>query len=740
LELFFMHRLLVVVVFVASMTCIAANPAGAMTFATDSTLDQADVAPGDGVCASKDEHCTLRAALAEANALAGADAITLLAASYALDPLRGPLAITDDVEIVGESAMASSIETMDSTRQEPIRITSATVTVSALSIIGSISADNGLIDNAGTLTIADAYIAGSNFRGLPGIRNRAVLLIEDSTIEGHFSDFGGIAAIANEGSLTVLRSLVRGTAGREGGVLIANVGDTFVSDSVVTTFSGTGFANLGTLKAVHTEFEGFANDFECQRILGGSLANHGEMTLTECSVAGIARCGGGALANFGVATVVTSTLGGSSDDSGGAIANEGVLVLRNSTVSASSTNGQVGAIDNRGDGSLELHGCTITDNAGAGFAGSVGGIRGNFIAMAHTILAGNHGDSADCAGKVLSLGHNLIGDPTGCTFIGDTSSDVLGVDAKLGPLADNGGATFTHALLPGSPARDAGFPTGGPGNEPCETTDQRGVVRPQGTACDIGAVEALLCGDGKIEAGEECDDGNSADGDCCSSTCTLAPDDSPCNDGNACTLADTCHAGTCSSTAARVCGACTTCDVDRGCVAKVRASCRQPTRRVSGHIDLTTKRTSKLTWKWTEGEGTAREAFHDPTAGGTFALCVFDEAGSAPRVAFATETRTGHCGKRACWRNTSASTFTYKDPDPAPNGLSTVVLKSGNDGKAKILVDAKGPALTLPTLPLALPLRVQLQAADGSCWEARYVRETTTKNTPQQLSAKAFHP
>ena len=60
----------------------------------------------------------------------------------------------------------------------------------------------------------------------------------------------------------------------------------------------------------------------------------------------------------------------------------------------------------------------------------------------------------------------------------------------LGPLQDNGGPTFTHALLAGSPAIDARNPAApGSGGNACEATDQRGVARPQGAACDIGAFE-----------------------------------------------------------------------------------------------------------------------------------------------------------------------------------------------------------------------------------------------------------
>ena len=75
--------------------------------------------------------------------------------------------------------------------------------------------------------------------------------------------------------------------------------------------------------------------------------------------------------------------------------------------------------------------------------------------------------------------------------------------------------------MPGSPAIDAGNPSG------CRdfageliTTDQRGVARPQGAACDIGAYE-FACGNGVVDLGEQCDDGNGVNGDGCSSACRI---------------------------------------------------------------------------------------------------------------------------------------------------------------------------------------------------------------------------
>jgi CSLREA domain-containing protein len=142
---------------------------------------------------------------------------------------------------------------------------------------------------------------------------------------------------------------------------------------------------------------------------------------------------------------------------------------------------------------------TITGNTvglmGGGLidVGSGSQQMGTWIEVGNSVVANkpNPTEQPDCdaspGGGIRSLGHNLIGNLADCPYEA-AAGDLVGtgnspIDPKLGPLQDNGGPTLTHTLLAGSPAIDAGE------NGSCPATDQRGIKRPQGKGCDIGAVE-----------------------------------------------------------------------------------------------------------------------------------------------------------------------------------------------------------------------------------------------------------
>ena len=106
-----------------------------------------------------------------------------------------------------------------------------------------------------------------------------------------------------------------------------------------------------------------------------------------------------------------------------------------------------------------------------------GSSKGSGCLLLNTLLAAN---ATNCSGGITDAGHNLSSDGT-CNFT--NLSSLNNTDAKLGELSNNGGPTVTMALLPGSPAIDAGDTSLAP------ATDQRGFPRPAGSAADIGAFE-----------------------------------------------------------------------------------------------------------------------------------------------------------------------------------------------------------------------------------------------------------
>ncbi|MEX2373570.1 MAG: choice-of-anchor Q domain-containing protein, partial [Dehalococcoidia bacterium] len=210
---------------------------------------------------------------------------------------------------------------------------------------------------------------------------------------------------------------------------------------------------------------------------------------------------GGAISVGGVMASLTirgSTFSGNDADgpgmSGGAIviftAGGGPVVISNSTFSGNTVStGTGGAISVTAGDTVELTNVTITGNSAAGQGGGIRVDAGGAVNLTNTIIANNTAPTGpDCVGTVTSVNNNIIEDPSDCTVAG--AGAVINADPFLGLLASNGGPTQTHALLTGSPAIDAGD-NAACAAAPVNGVDQRGVTRPQGATCDIGAYEAL---------------------------------------------------------------------------------------------------------------------------------------------------------------------------------------------------------------------------------------------------------
>jgi len=252
---------------------------------------------------------------------------------------------------------------------------------------------------------------------------------------------------------------------------------------------------------------------------GGGIRNAGKLVINDSTISGNSATdfGGGIYTVDGTQTTLNNTtISGNTAKEGGGIANKGTLTINRSTISANESHscsrklciGFGGGVINFGQGTLTLNNSTLSGNTSvsgggifnygtvtinnstiSGNSAAVGAIVGGSVILQNSIVANSSG-GPNCFGTMTSNGYNLSSDNS-CNFNGP--GDLNNTDPMLGSLASNGGPTQTMALLPGSPAIDAGNPNGctdGKGN--LLKTDQRGFPRPDKedtSGCDMGAFE-----------------------------------------------------------------------------------------------------------------------------------------------------------------------------------------------------------------------------------------------------------
>ena len=327
--------------------------------------------------------------------------------------------------------------------------------------------------------------AGSENGG--GILNDHAILTMDSCIllnSGAFSRGGGIYNDGSGGSaaLTIFNSTVTLNGASYAGGGIYNDADNGGS-ATVTIMNSTIDRNTAAYNDI--PFGGGE--------AGGVYNGVGTMTITNSSVndnsAGLPGPNfptgfGGGISNYGTLTITNSTINSNYCFLfAGGVYNDGTLTITNSTVSG---NGAVGQHDGQpwGYGGGIVGEVTLTNSTLSGnYANlSAGGIDGSG-AIGNTIL--NYNSDANITGTMTSLGYNLSSDDGGGNLTGP--GDQINTDPMIGPLQNNGGPTLTHALLPGSPAVNAGDPN----FTPPPFYDQRGspFVRVFNGRIDIGAFE-----------------------------------------------------------------------------------------------------------------------------------------------------------------------------------------------------------------------------------------------------------
>src|SRR5581483_1470998 len=474
-------------------------------FTANSRLDAVDAAPGDGACATAAGTCTLRAAIQEANFQpATNDVVILLQAGVYRLTLPSPSGTCTDTDKTGDL----DIRNFKAHSISIVGVNPVVTVVDGNNLDGvfDISSVAGSVTGLANLTIRggvrsnSCYPFGGGVHAFSTSGSPGVVDITNCVITDNSAQAGG--GIFNEGStLSVSKSVVRNNRS-------SNMFPKVSAGGGIENFSGSLTVDASTINGNRAE---------------------------------------------------NATSGVSTDGAGGGIGVfDGPVTITNSTISGNTAYGDGGGIDASGvigaTATVQLHNVTIANNTtdgdgnGVGNGGGIADDSASFVVedslVANNVDAGGQG--VDCsAGSFASFAvrYALIPSVQTCgTHFMPAPVGLLNVSPNpISPLQPNGGGMLTHDLLAGSPARDAGDPLG------CGvTTDERGVSRPQGVRCDLGAVEAGAPdtdGDGVPDVADDCSavrnvDQRDSDGDLVGDLCDNCPAVANSNPG-ACIAAST---------------------------------------------------------------------------------------------------------------------------------------------------------------------------------------------------------
>ncbi|BCM88799.1 hypothetical protein IAD21_00641 [Abditibacteriota bacterium] len=450
----------------------AAQQAHAATFTVTNTNDS-----GAG---------SLRQAVLDANSASTDDIITfdttVFANTKTISLTSDGITITNNGALTINGPGDSKLHLVGSVANPLININGgANVTLGGINFSGSNNGGfGGAISNGGTLTVNSSSFSDNStsggFGGAIYSPNGSTLTINGSTFTTNTASLGG--AIYNGGTATINTSAFFNNYLSNGGLGGA-------------IYSGSGMLTINTCT--------FSSNSAPGGGAGGAIFNNGgtstisSSTFSSNSAPG--GFGGAIFNNGGTSTISSSTFSDNSTPSGngGAISNSGTSTISSSTFSSNSAPGGFGgAIFNNGGTSTAVSSTFSGNSANTG--GAISNNNNCTLTLNNNIVAGNSvaggGNAPNISGTVSAGDYNLVNDTTGATLTG--THNITGQDPKLGSLADNGGPTKTFALLPGSPAIDAG--------NSALPTDQRGGVRPYdepgvanaagSNGSDIGAFEA----------------------------------------------------------------------------------------------------------------------------------------------------------------------------------------------------------------------------------------------------------
>lgn len=504
-----------------------AHSAAAATFIVDTTADGNDDVPGDGTCATNTGVCTVRAAVHEANALSGADTVSIPAGTYTLT--RNALDGQDDLYFADALTLSSDLTLVGAGASSTVLVGNGYAPVIGIvaTTADSITLQDLALQGDTTATECDAGCVIHN--------TDATLTLDGVTVTdgyAHASD-GGAAALEGAGlanyggEVTITGSTFTGNSawsdnatdlGQANGGAIYNDGTMTIEDSTLSSNEAIGGAlrqATGAGGAIYNDgdltLDGVVVEYNEADGYGGGLYSTGTVAITASTLRYNETtywadpnwgCGGAIAAFGGSVDVERSTFDHNDADLfGGGVYGYGTIWYFDNTTFSTNSGGYGGGVY-ADAGNFTLNNVTITRNRGTTHAQSGGLYNASAtVTLQNTLLTRNAlGTSTpDCYGTITSGGYNLVsvtrvGPVVFCAGISGTGdqagTSAAPIDAKLvSILANNGGTTANHNLQAGSPAMDAGS------NSTCNPVDQRNRARPRdgdanGTSiCDIGAVE-----------------------------------------------------------------------------------------------------------------------------------------------------------------------------------------------------------------------------------------------------------
>ncbi|HSI79195.1 MAG TPA: choice-of-anchor Q domain-containing protein [Solirubrobacterales bacterium] len=514
----------------AALLVAAPPPAGAAIFEVNTTGDLIDLNPGNGVCDTSPQaglQCSLRAAVGEANALAGADVARVPAGNYVVSSFYNELFVSGPLTIAGPRSGQRPVIAPDGVRAFNL--------------------------SSGSLTLRDLVVRGGDTAGQGAgalVANGATLILVRVAMRDNHASGGSGGAIFSQGRLRVFDSVIGGSdpangnsAPSGGGIAVGAAGQqTLIRDSTIAGNEAINAAGVADGGGVYSNPSATPLIIERSRIVGngatrvgaaccangGGILSNGPLELRDSLVASNDLDSAGPAANSGggirvVGAIVSTHIlrsqiranGGPETASGGGLDHQsnGPLMVRNSTFAGNEAGNGGGALTVLVSGPASLENATLAGNRAGFVGGGVYAAGAGSLTISHSTLASNQAPSggaslyrfggsavlratilagppaANCAaesgGAFVSAGFNVeTGSSCGLSGIGDAA----GASPRLRSLGDHGGPVATVALRPSSPAVDRVR-----SNCPAPATDARGVRRPQRGRCDSGAYELARC-------------------------------------------------------------------------------------------------------------------------------------------------------------------------------------------------------------------------------------------------------